>query len=355
MKTLEQNEIHNRQVYIWLFLCAGLIFFMILLGGVTRLTHSGLSMVEWKPLMGIIPPLNSKEWQESFDLYKLYPEYQKINKGMSISEYKYIFMYEYLHRILGRVIGIVFLIPFLFFFFTGRIKKKLTPKLLVMFFLGGFQGLLGWYMVKSGLVNIPSVSQYRLTAHLGNAVIIYAYILWVAFGLIEDSRQSLVGSVRNITKGIRVSSYTITGLLFLMILSGGLVAGTRAGLAYSTFPLMGETFIPVGLYSLSPFWLSAFEDITTIQFNHRIFAYLLFILIFSFSINTIRKLDSSIIRKVLAFMLILLTLQICLGIATILLYVPVPIAAAHQSGAIALLTVSIFLSRFFYDHSGRFQ
>lgn len=351
MTTLEQNEIYNRQIYIWLFLCAGLIFCMILLGGVTRLTHSGLSMVEWKPLMGIIPPLNSKEWQESFDLYKLYPEYQKINKGMSISEYKYIFMYEYLHRILGRVIGIFFLIPFLFFFFTNRIKKKLTPKLSIMFFLGGFQGLLGWYMVKSGLVNIPSVSQYRLTAHLGNAVIIYGYMLWVAFGLLEDSKQSLMSSASNITKGIRVSSYAITGLLFFMILSGGLVAGTRAGLAYSTFPLMGETFIPVGLYSSSPFWLSAFEDITTIQFNHRMFAYLLFVLIFSFSIYTIRKLDSSIIRIVLACMLILLTLQVCLGIATILLYVPVSIAAAHQSGAIALLTVSIFLSRFFYDHS----
>ena len=176
MNTLIKNEIYNRQVTNWLLFCAVLIFFMILLGGVTRLTHSGLSMVEWKPLMGIIPPLTSQDWQDSFDMYKLYPEYQKVNKGMSISEYKYIFMYEYLHRILGRIIGLVFFIPFLFFYFTGRIQKKLTPKLMVMFALGGFQGLLGWYMVKSGLVNIPSVSQYRLTAHLGNAVIIYAYI-----------------------------------------------------------------------------------------------------------------------------------------------------------------------------------
>jgi|TARA_B110000196_G_scaffold94296_1_gene81538 cytochrome c oxidase assembly protein subunit 15 len=355
MNKLKENEIYNRQIYTWLFLCAGLIFCMILLGGVTRLTHSGLSMVEWKPLMGIIPPLNNKEWQASFDLYKLYPEYQKINMGMSISEYKYIFMYEYLHRILGRVIGIAFLIPFLFFYFTGRIKRKLIPKLLIMFFLGGFQGLLGWYMVKSGLVNIPSVSQYRLTAHLGNAVIIYAYILWVAFGLIGNSKYSLMKPISNITKGIRVGSYSITGLLFIMILSGGLVAGTRAGLAYSTFPLMGESFIPVGLYSLSPIWLSAFEDITTIQFNHRMFAYFLFVLILSFSVNAIRKFDSSIVRTAFTCMLILLTLQVCLGIATILLYVPVSIAAAHQSGAIALLTVSIFLSRFFYDHSRSYQ
>ena len=351
MNTLIKNEIYNRQVTNWLLFCAVLIFFMILLGGVTRLTHSGLSMVEWKPLMGIIPPLTSQDWQDSFDMYKLYPEYQKVNKGMSISEYKYIFMYEYLHRILGRIIGLVFFIPFLLFYFTGRIQKKLTPKLMVMFALGVFQGLLGWYMVKSGLVNIPSVSQYRLTAHLGNAVIIYAYILWVAFGLIGASKKTFLTPISNITNAMRSGAYIITSLLFIMILSGGLVAGTRAGLAYSTFPLMGENFIPPGLYSTAPVWLSAFEDVTTIQFNHRMFAYALFIIIFSYAINLLRKLNSTILRNVLMCMLILLVTQVCLGIATILMYVPVTFAAAHQSGAIALLTVSLFLSRFFYDHS----
>lgn len=345
------NESYNRQIYIWLLTCAGLIFCMILLGGVTRLTHSGLSMVEWKPLMGIIPPLNSKEWQQSFDLYKLYPEYQKINIGMSIEDYKYIFMYEYLHRILGRIIGIAFFIPFLFFYFTGRIKKSLTPKLLIIFALGGFQGFLGWYMVKSGLVNVPSVSQYRLTAHLGNAVIIYGYILWIAFGLMGNSKRPPVKPISNITKSIRISAYVITTLLFFMILSGGLVAGTKAGLAYSTFPLMGETFIPTGLYNLSPFWLSAFEDITTIQFNHRMFAYLLFAIIVIFVTNAILKLDSRLLKKSLICMLILLIIQILLGIATIIMHVPVSFAAAHQSCAIALLTTSLFLSRYFYDHS----
>ncbi len=349
MTTLEANATHNRQIYIWLLFCAGMIFCMIVLGGVTRLTHSGLSMVEWKPLMGVIPPLSAQDWQDNFQKYQLFPEYQKVNKGMSIEEYKYIFMYEYLHRILGRIIGIIFLIPFLFFYFTRRIQEKLTPKLLAIFALGGFQGLLGWYMVKSGLINNPSVSQYRLTAHLGNSVVIYSYILWVAFGLMGERRASFIRSVSDIGRLLRVSAYTITALLFLMILSGGFVAGTRAGLAYSTFPLMGETFIPSGLYSMMPFWLAAFEDVTTIQFNHRILAYILFVIVCSFSINALYRLKSIELRAGVACMVVLLIAQICLGIATILMHVPVVFAAAHQATAVALLTASLFLSRSFCD------
>ena len=314
MTTLKANATHSRQVYIWLLFCAGMIFCMIVLGGVTRLTHSGLSMVEWKPLMGIIPPLSDQDWQDSFQKYQLFPEYQKVNKGMSIEEYKYIFMYEYLHRILG-----------------------------------GFQGLLGWYMVKSGLINNPSVSQYRLTAHLGNAVVIYSYILWVAFGLMGERKASFIRSVSDIGKLLRVSAYTITALLFLMILSGGFVAGTRAGLAYSTFPLMGETFVPSGLYSMMPFWLAAFEDVTTIQFNHRILAYVLFVIVCSFSINALYRLKSIELRAGVVCMAVLLIAQICLGIATILMHVPVVFAAAHQATAVALLTASLFLSRSFCD------
>ncbi len=348
---LNTEDRYDRQISLWLLFCAGVIFAMIILGGVTRLTHSGLSMVEWKPLVGVIPPLNDTEWQETFDKYKQFPEYQKVNKGMSVGEFKSIFMYEYLHRVLGRLIGVIFLVPFLFFYFTGRIKTGLTPKLMVMFILGGCQGLLGWYMVKSGLVDNPRVSQYRLTAHLGAAVIIYAYILWVAFGLL--SRQTNPSNTKECSPeqigGLKNFAYVLTGLLFLMILSGGLVAGTRAGFAYPTFPLMGDSFIPPGLFSTTPAWLAMFEDITTIQFNHRIFAYLLFILILSFSYKSLGKTSSTTLRMGIYIFVALLFIQIAMGISTLLLHVPVPLAAAHQGGAIALFTASLFVSRCMKD------
>ncbi|MEH6468137.1 MAG: COX15/CtaA family protein [Porticoccus sp.] len=331
---------YNRQIALWLILCAGIIFSMILLGGVTRLTHSGLSMVEWKPLMGVIPPLTDMEWQKTFEKYQQFPEYQKVNHGMSVGEFKSIFMFEYLHRVLGRLIGVIFLLPFLFFYFTKRIRLGLTPKLAVMFVLGGLQGLLGWYMVKSGLVDNPRVSQYRLTAHLGAAVIIYAYILWVAFGLLSiNSPSSLIKT------GLKRFAYTLSGLLFLMILSGGLVAGTRAGFAYPTFPLMGDSFIPPGLFNTDPAWLAIFEDITTVQFNHRIFAYVLFALILTFSFKSLRSGIPGKLRTGTHCLIALLLTQVTLGISTLLLHVPVTLAAAHQGGAIALFTASLFVSR----------
>ncbi|MFT7300962.1 MAG: cytochrome c oxidase assembly protein subunit 15 [Porticoccus sp.] len=341
---------YNRQISLWLLFCAGVIFSMILLGGVTRLTNSGLSMVEWKPLMGIIPPITDTEWQETFAKYQQFPEYQKVNHGMTVGEFKSIFMFEYLHRVLGRLIGIIFLLPFLFFYFTKRIPPGLTAKLMVMFVLGGLQGLLGWYMVKSGLVDNPRVSPYRLTAHLGAAVIIYGYILWVAFGLL--SVRSAFNSTRNsVTKGLKRFSFTLTGLIFLMILSGGLVAGSRAGFAYPTFPLMGDSFIPAGLFNTDPTWLAIFEDITTIQFNHRIFAYLLFVLILSFSFKVLRSGVSGKLRTGTHCLVVLLLIQVTLGISTLLLHVPVALAAAHQGGAIALFTASLLVSRGFSHNS----
>ncbi len=341
---------YNRQIALWLLVCASVIFFMILLGGVTRLTHSGLSMVEWKPLMGIIPPLTDMEWRSTFEKYQQFPEYQKVNHGMTVSEFKSIFMFEYLHRVLGRLIGVIFLLPFLFFYFSKRIPSGLTPKLIVMFILGGLQGLLGWYMVKSGLVDNPRVSQYRLTAHLGAAVIIYAYILWVAFGLM--SVGSLASNSYNmVKKGLKRFALTLSGLLYLMILSGGLVAGTRAGFAYPTFPLMGDSFIPSGLYSTDPGWLAIFEDITTVQFNHRIFAYLLFTLILTFSFKVLRSGIPGKLRMGIHCFMGLLLMQVTLGISTLLLHVPVSLAAAHQGGAIALFTASLFVSHYLSNHS----
>lgn len=340
---LNNRDRYNRQIALWLLLCAGVIFTMIFLGGVTRLTGSGLSMVEWKPIMGVIPPLNDTEWQQTFEKYQQFPEYQKVNKGMNVHEFKSIFMYEYLHRVLGRLIGVIFLIPFLFFYFTKRIAPGLTPKLAFMFVLGGLQGLLGWYMVKSGLVDNPRVSQYRLTAHLGAAIAIYAYILWIAFGLLSVNGATADRSSTGTC--LKRFSFTLTGLIFLMIMSGGLVAGTHAGLAYPTFPLMGDSFIPPGLYNTTPAWLAAFEDITTIQFNHRIFAYSLFTLILIFAINVLKNTPTRRVRIGIYMLVLLLFVQVTLGISTLLLHVPVHLASAHQCVAIALLTASLFISR----------
>jgi cytochrome c oxidase assembly protein subunit 15 len=330
------QDLNDKLIARWLFICAVVIFGMILLGGVTRLTDSGLSMVEWNPLMGIIPPLSQHDWQELFLKYQQFPEYQEINLGMTIGEFKVIFMYEYLHRVLGRLIGLLFFIPFVYFYFTRRISPQLLPKLLLMLFLGGCQGLMGWYMVKSGLVDVPHVSQYRLTAHLGLAIVIYSFIVWTALGLVNKTT--------NQPSGLGKPACILSGLIFLMILSGGLVAGTRAGYAYPTWPLMGDSFIPAGLYSMSPAWLSAFENITTIQFNHRMFAYFIAVFLVVFSVVALRKKLSNKVRIGIYSMLFLLLLQITLGISTLIFYVPIAIAAAHQIGAVALLTATLFVS-----------
>ena len=337
--SVTQQTHYDRQIATWLLFCAAVIFGMILLGGVTRLTNSGLSMVEWKPLIGVIPPLSEQAWQAVFAKYQQFPEYQKINHGMSLEGFKSIFMYEYLHRVLGRLIGVIFLLPMLYFALRRRLRPGLMPKLVILFFLGGLQGLLGWYMVKSGLVSNPHVSQYRLTAHLGVAVAIYAYMLWVAFDLLFP----VVGAGNDTTRRYARWSLALVALVYLMILSGGLVAGTDAGFAYGTWPLMGDSFIPRGLYAGTPAWLSAFEDITTIQFNHRMFAYLLFVLINGFAFGVYRHMAGRG-RLAVVLLVLALLLQVTLGISTLLLQVPVAVAAAHQCGAVLLLSVVLFTS-----------
>ncbi len=332
---------HDRQVALWLIFCAVVVLGMILLGGVTRLTHSGLSMVEWKPLVGIIPPLSEAAWTEVFEKYKQFPEYQQVNLGMDLAGFKSIFMYEYLHRVLGRLIGVIYLLPFIYFVIKGRIKAGLMPKLVLMFFLGGLQGLLGWYMVKSGLVNDPHVSQYRLTAHLGAAVLIYGYMLWVAFDL---RSPAIPGGQRGGPDRYARWSLGLIALFYLMILSGGLVAGTRAGFAYNTWPLMGASFIPDGLYSGSPAWLAMFEDIATIQFNHRMFAYLLLVLVSRFSWLVYRQRTSVAASRGVLLLMFALFVQVLLGISTLLLHVPVAVAVAHQCGAMLTFTAAIFVS-----------
>ncbi|RKZ68905.1 MAG: heme A synthase [Gammaproteobacteria bacterium] len=336
---------------------------MIILGGVTRLTGSGLSMVEWAPIMGILPPLNQTEWQETFLLYQQFPEYQLKNFHMSLDDFKSIFWFEYGHRLLGRSIGLIFLLPFVYFLFRGKIEKALTPKLITMFVLGGLQGLMGWYMVKSGLVNDPHVSQYRLTAHLGLAVIIYAYMFWVALGLLypiingsstntantADNHNNKNADPENLKQKIGSLSLIITGIIIITILSGGFVAGTHAGFAFNTFPLMDGRLIPVGLFELSPLWRNFFENIVTVQFDHRVLATVLFLVIPVFWFKA-GKLAGRLELQPLArtgshLLLAALILQITLGISTLLLVVPVALAAAHQAGAIILLTAALFVSQ----------
>lgn len=341
----------HKAIAIWLLVCCATIFGMIILGGVTRLTGSGLSMVEWAPIMGILPPLNQAEWQETFLLYQQFPEYQLKNFDMSLGEFKSIFWFEYGHRLLGRSIGLIFLLPFLFFLFRGKIEKALTPKLIALFVLGGLQGLMGWYMVKSGLVNDPHVSQYRLTAHLGLAVVIYAYMFWVALGLlypkINDNANNTV--TKNTDNKVGSLSLIITGIIIITILSGGFVAGTRAGFAFNTFPLMDGKLIPNGLFEHSPLWRNLFENIVTVQFNHRVLATLLFLVIPVFWFKTGKLADrlelQPLARTGSHLLLAALALQITLGISTLLLIVPVALAAAHQAGAILLLTAALFVSQ----------
>ena len=332
---------NHKHIAIWLLACCATIFAMIILGGVTRLTGSGLSMVQWEPIMGVLPPLNQAQWEDAFLLYQQFPEYKLKNFAMSLGEFKSIFWFEYGHRLLGRSIGIIFLLPFLFFLVKGKIDKVLTPKLITMFVLGGLQGLMGWYMVKSGLVNDPHVSQYRLTAHLALAIVIYAYMFWVALDLLYPRVDD---KAKSSNRKLGQLSLIITMIIFITALSGGFVAGTRAGFAFNTFPLMDGRLIPVGLFELSPAWRNFFENIVTVQFNHRVLATLLFLIIPAFYWIARKSQQESHINTGLHLLLAALALQLTLGITTLLLVVPVALAAAHQAGAVILLTASTFVS-----------
>jgi cytochrome c oxidase assembly protein subunit 15 len=325
-------------VAAWLLVCCAFVFIMVVVGGVTRLTHSGLSMTEWKPLVGAVPPLSQSAWEDVFNRYQATPEYRHVNEGMSLDEFKGIFWWEYFHRLLGRAIGIVFLLPFIYFLLRRRIDGPLALKLAGIFALGGLQGAMGWYMVKSGLVDDPRVSQYRLTAHLGIALLIYAAMLWTALELLKPVRGVTDGPRRRLGR----CALALAALIFLMSLSGGFVAGIRAGFAYNTFPLMNGHFMPPEVLTLEPWWLNLFNNMATVQFNHRIIAWLLTLLIPAFWFMTRRIPLPPRARLATHLLLGMLTIQLALGISTLLLVVPVPLAAAHQGGAVLLLTAALW-------------
>jgi len=328
---------HNRRIAVWLFVCCAMVYAMVILGGVTRLTGSGLSMVEWDPIFGILPPLDQANWDETFSLYQQSPEYRKINLGMDLDGFKRIYWFEYSHRLLGRTIGTVFLLPFLFFLAKGWIRRPLVPKLVTMFVLGGLQGLLGWYMVKSGLIDNPHVSQYRLTAHLGLAILIYAYMFHVALGLWLGDRRTA-----STPGGLRHAAALLTGLVFITVLSGGFVAGLKAGFAYNTFPLMDGRWIPEAIFMQEPVWRNFFENIATVQFVHRLLATLVFTSVIVFWLSARRYKLPATVTTGLHLMLAAAVLQVSLGISTLLLHVPVALAATHQAGALLLLTIMLY-------------
>ncbi len=324
----------DRAIAVWLLALCALVFAMVVLGGVTRLTHSGLSMVEWRPLMGWLPPLSEAEWQRVFAKYQQFPEYQKINLGMTLAEFKGIFWFEFLHRVLGRVIGLAFLIPFLWFWLRGHIHGGLWAKLAFAFVLGGLQGLMGWYMVKSGMVDRPDVSQYRLTAHLGLAVVIYGYMFWVALGL-------LATRTGHAPPPLRRWGLAATALVTVTLLSGGLVAGLDAGFTYNTFPLMDGRIVPAGYWAVGG--ISLFEDIDTVQFNHRWLAKLTLAAIVALWFYA-RRFDLAPRARMAANVLLAVGVaQLALGIATLLTVVAVSLAALHQAGAMVLFTAALWL------------
>jgi len=328
---------NNRQIAVWLLCVCAAIFVMLVIGGATRLTHSGLSMMTWDPLMGWIPPLNQAQWLDSFEHYKKIPEFYELNPDMDVEGYKNIFMLEYIHRVWGRLIGLFFLLPFVYFLMAGKIAKSFRPRLLMMFVLGGMQGVLGWYMVSSGFDN-PHVSQYRLTAHLSAAFIIYGYIFWVAMGLIFSGDDASLYDIRP----LRRLMWGLTSLIALTVVAGGMVAGLKAGFAYNTFPLMEGHLIPDGYAMLTPFYLNFFENIAAVQFDHRILAETLLLFIFGIWWYA-RRFDLSN-RARMAFNLLLLmgVLQVSLGIATLVMVVPTWLAVMHQGGAMLLFTLALF-------------
>jgi len=328
----------ERRIAYWLLTVCALVFAMVVLGGVTRLTHSGLSIVEWQPLVGTIPPLSDHAWQELFEKYQLTPEYQQVNVGMGIEGFKEIFWLEYFHRLLGRTIGFAFLLPFLYFLVRREIGRPLVPKLVTMFVLGGLQGLMGWLMVASGLVDEPRVSPYRLTAHLGLAFLIYGYMLWVALGLLSPHPRA------GIPAGLRGHGLGVTSLVVITILAGGFVAGTRAGFTFNDWPLMHGRFFPEGLYSLSPWWADWFENVATVQFHHRMLAYLLVLAIPAWWWMARRANLDAMTRTWFQVLLAVFALQVLLGITTLLHRVPLSLGAAHQGGALVVLTVVLILN-----------
>jgi cytochrome c oxidase assembly protein subunit 15 len=328
-----------RAVAAWLLACCAIVFAIIVVGGVTRLTHSGLSITEWQPIVGTLPPLSEADWQVAFDKYKATPEYRDVNRGMSLDAFKGIFWWEYVHRLLGRLVGVVFLVPFLWFALRRRIPPGYGWKLAGLFALGGAQGAMGWYMVQSGLVDDPRVSQFRLTAHLGLAFVILGAMLWTALSLLQPQRATLTDAS---ARSARRWAFGLLALVFVMVLTGGFVAGIRAGFAYNTFPLMHGRWVPPEIFLLEPAWRNFFWNMATVQFNHRVGAWLLACLVpvLWWKLRRSTQVPARAEQAGHA-LLAMLGVQIALGIATLVNVVPLHLAALHQAGAVIVFALAV--------------
>ncbi|HEY4472102.1 MAG TPA: COX15/CtaA family protein [Stellaceae bacterium] len=361
-----------RTVAIWLLGCCAMIFAMVVIGGITRLTLSGLSITEWQPVTGILPPLSAAGWAAEFEKYRHIPQYRLLNTGMSLADFQTIYWWEYVHRLWGRLIGVVYAVPFLYFWLRGRLPKRLFAPLGGILLLGAAQGALGWYMVKSGLADRVDVSQYRLVAHLALALAIYALTLWIALDLLQCPSPALRERVaeaqprpgEGIRRGSTVRPLTPTlspdgregvlslwrrgaeamiALVALTIVAGGFVAGLHAGLTYNTFPLMDGHFVPLDYGQLQPFLRNWFENVAAVQFDHRVLAMTTAAAAVLLWIAGRHAPLPRLARLALHALLAAAALQFALGVSILLLVVPIPLAAAHQAGAVLLLTAGIVL------------
>jgi cytochrome c oxidase assembly protein subunit 15 len=326
---------NNRSIIIWLIIMCIMVFAMVMIGGITRLTDSGLSMVDWRPLVGAIPPLNEVEWLKVFNDYKNFPEYQKINSGMTLSEFKFIFFWEYFHRLWGRLIGLVFILPFSYFWIRGKLSPNLKPKLITALILGGSQGLMGWYMVKSGLVDRPDVSHFRLAAHLGLAFLIISYISWIIFGLTEKKEMNLI-----FHKRVHKLLVIFLCLVSFQVVYGAFVAGLDAGVGYNTFPKMGRNWIPDAIFSYPTLISDFLENRVMIQFVHRAGGWIIFLFSFVLIFHK-KKIINPFQNKSLKLIIAMIHIQFILGVLTIVYSVPLSAALLHQLGACVLLILTI--------------
>src|SRR6266852_5915431 len=332
-----QQASPTRAVRWWLLGVAALIAIMVLVGGATRLTESGLSIVEWKPVTGTLPPLNQEQWTEAFDAYKTIPQYRELNAGMNLAEFKTIFWWEWSHRLLGRVIGVGYLLPFLWFLWRGVLSTDLRRRLWLIFGLGALQGAVGWWMVASGLSQRVEVSQIRLATHLVLALLIFACIVWTLRRLTD--RPSSVASSR-----LKIAGVALVVLTFVQLYLGALVAGLRAGKVYNTWPDIDGALMPSAarLFFEQPWWRNLFDNALTVQFEHRMTAYMLLALAALHVLDAVRSRAGAAAVNGAIWLAAAVTLQATLGVLTLLNQVPISLALAHQAVAIAVLTLAIF-------------
>jgi len=331
MNLIERH--HQRRMGIWLLVCCFVLFLLVMLGGATRLTGSGLSMVEWEPVTGIVPPTSEETWMREFNAYRASPEYQKVNRGMSLDEFKVIYWFEFGHRLLARSLGLVFALPLAWFWWRGRVPQRLRWPLLGILGLGALQGWMGWFMVQSGLVDIPRVSPYRLAAHLSLALIIFAFMFRLALGLLAPAEHR--------PHPVRRWTIVLLATTACTILFGAFVAGLRAGFVYNDFPLMAGQWIPDGILGLAPAWRNFFENPATVQFIHRLLGLSVLALSVLAWLGHRRHSFDPGVGRAFAVLLLVVTVQVALGITTLMLYVPVVLGTLHQGVAVLVLAAVV--------------